>query len=104
LTWHWWVSVLKVAADSNLEEFQLLGKVQSAMTKQATLPEKLSREHSSLQRVAKSDREDLLSRLEEVKKRGNTNSRQYVLAIYLLSRMQEGHDQIAPEVAVQLQP
>jgi serine/threonine protein kinase len=39
-----------------------------------------------------------------VKKRGNTNSRQYVLAIYLLSRMQEGHDQIAPEVAVELKP
>jgi hypothetical protein len=100
----WWVSVLKVAADSNMEESQLLSKVKSAMRKQATLLEKLSKELSSLQRAAKSDRKDLLSRLEEVKKRGNTNSRQYVLAIYLLSRMQEGHDQIAPEVAVQLQP
>ncbi len=100
----WWVSVLKVAADSNMEESQLLSKVKSAMRKQATMLEKLSKELSSLQRAAKSDRKDLLSRLEEVKKRGNTNSRQYVLAIYLLSRMQEGHDQITPEVAVQLQP
>jgi tRNA A-37 threonylcarbamoyl transferase component Bud32 len=100
----WWVSVLKVAADSNMGEPELLGKVESAMRKQETLLEKLSKELSSLQKAAKTDREDLLSRLEEVKKKGNTNSRQYVLAICLLSRMQEGHDQIAPEVAVQLQP
>jgi hypothetical protein len=99
----WWVSVLKVAADSNMGESEL-SKVESAMRKQGTLLEKLSKERSSLQRAAKSDRKDLLSRLEEVKNRGNTNSRQYVLAIYLLSRMQEGHDQIGPEVAVQLQP
>jgi tRNA A-37 threonylcarbamoyl transferase component Bud32 len=100
----WWVSVLKVAADSNMGEPEILSKVESAMRKQETLLEKLSKELSSLRKAAKTDREDLLSRLEEVKKRGNTNSRQYVLAIYLLSRMQEGHDQIAPEVAVQLQP
>jgi len=100
----WWVSVLKVAADSNLGESELLSKVLSAMRKQGTLLEKLSKELSSLQKAAKTDREELLSRLEEVKKKGNTNGHQYVLAIYLLSRMQEGHDQIAPEVAVQLQP
>jgi hypothetical protein len=100
----WWVSVLKVAADSNMGEPELLSKVESAMRKQGTLLEKLSKELSSLQKAAKTDREDLLSRLEEVKKKGNTNGNQYVLAIYLLSRMQEGHDQIAPEVAVQLQP
>jgi hypothetical protein len=100
----WWVSVLKVAADSNMGESELLSKVKSAMRKQATLLEKLSKEISSLQKAAKTDREDLLSRLEEVKKKGNTNSPEYVLAIYLLSRMQGGHDQVAPEVAVQLQP
>ncbi len=100
----WWVSVLKVAADSNMGEPELLGKVESAMRKQETLLEKLSKELSSLQKAAKSDRKDLLSRLEEVKKKGNTNSRQYVLAICLLSRMQGGDDQVAPEVAVQLQP
>jgi hypothetical protein len=100
----WWVSVLKVAADSNMGGPELLSKVESAMRKQGTLLEKLSKELSSLRKAAKTDREDLLSRLEEVKKTGNTNSRQYVLAICLLSRMQEGHDQIAPEVALQLQP
>jgi hypothetical protein len=100
----WWVSVLKVAADSNMGEPELLSKVQSAMRKQGALLEKLSKELSSLQKAAKTDRKDLLSRVEEVKKKGNINSRQYVLAMYLLSRMQEGHDHIAPEVAVQLQP
>ncbi|CAM6058876.1 unnamed protein product [Sphagnum tenellum] len=100
----WWVSVLKIAADSNMGESELLCKVKSAMRKQETLLEKLSKELSSLQKAAKTDREDLLSRLEEVKKEGNTNSPEYVLAIYLLSRMQGGHDQVAPEVAVHLQP
>ncbi|CAK9276459.1 unnamed protein product [Sphagnum jensenii] len=71
----WWVSVLKVAADSNMGEPELLSKVQSAMRKQGALLEKLSKELSSLQKAAKTDRKDLLSRLEEVKKKGNINSR-----------------------------
>jgi hypothetical protein len=100
-----WTNMLKIAvADSDMEESEVIRSTTKVVKKHEDLLQKLSKENSALQKAASDDRDHLLAKLEQVTEKhassrsGSTvvlqQNPEYVLALYLLSRIKED-DQFA---------
>ncbi|CAM6072111.1 unnamed protein product [Sphagnum tenellum] len=107
----WWTHMLKIATNnSGMGGSGVTQKVEAAVMKLEALFEKLRKEGSSFQKASQADKEYLVSRLQgvlEEKRTPNgerstpvTHDREYILATYLLFRIEE--DPIAPDVEPQL--
>jgi hypothetical protein len=95
-----WTSMLKIAvAASDMEESEVIRSTTKVLKKHEDLLQKLSEEKSSLQKAASDDRDHLLAKLEKVREKhassrsGSTvvlqQNHEYVLVLYLLSRIKE---------------